>query len=155
MNLFKTIFYTIVISIFLVSCKKDPLPVLTLSADKIVFSNKTSTETISVSSNYNWSISNDSDWISITPTSSTGESTVKISATENNTDSDRTTNLVVTTGKEGTPSYLRKVISNRCSVYAKQICHAFLRHPKSIIIEYHFNTCFALCCFIQQYVGFQ
>ena len=61
MNLFKTIFYTIVISIFLVSCKKDPLPVLTLSADKIVFSNKTSTETISVSSNFNWSISNDSE----------------------------------------------------------------------------------------------
>lgn len=111
MNLFKKIFYIIIGSIFLVSCKKDPLPVLTLSADKIVFSNKTSTETISVSSNYNWSISNDSDWISITPTSSTGESTVKISATENNTDSDRTTNLVVTTGKEGTPSYLRKVIS--------------------------------------------
>ena len=50
---------------------------------------------------------------------------------------------------------LRKVISNRCSVYAKQICHAFLRHPKCLVVEYHFNTGFTLCCFIQQYVGFQ
>ena len=53
MNLFKTIFYTIVISIFLVSFKKDPLPVLTLSADKIVFSNKTSTANNDVRSNDN------------------------------------------------------------------------------------------------------
>jgi len=43
---------------------------------------------------------------------------------------------------------LRKVISNRCSVHAKQVRHTFLRHPKCLVVEYYFNTSFALCCLV-------
>lgn len=61
------------------------------------FSHLDGNATISVASNASWSAVDDSDWISISPSSSTGNGAVSVSVTENTGDSARTGSVTFST----------------------------------------------------------
>lgn len=63
-------------------------------------------EQISISSNCNWSISNEADWLTVTPSSGRNNESVTLTAVKNNTGKERSTELTITGGS----NLMRKVI---------------------------------------------
>lgn len=103
-------FLFVLLLVVSVSCKKDPPPVLTISSEQLTLDYTASTSTITIKSNYSWSLSSSADWITVSPMSSLNESSVTVVAKENKTYESRSADIVVSTGKDGTESFLRKTI---------------------------------------------
>ncbi len=75
------------------------LPTLTLSTSIISLSNENNTATFDITSNSTWSISNNSDWLTISKLSGTGNSLISITAAENMTVSER--NAIISIDVDG------------------------------------------------------
>ncbi|MDD2492205.1 MAG: BACON domain-containing carbohydrate-binding protein, partial [Bacteroidales bacterium] len=110
MKLIKNILIIGLVLLSLSSCKKDPPPVLTISVQNLSLGNISPSETISVESNYPWKLTCDASWISFTPSTGDGNATVTITAQDNLTEDERNANLIFTIGKEGSSTFLRKVV---------------------------------------------
>jgi hypothetical protein len=110
MKLIKNILVIGLVLLSLSSCKKDPPPVLTISVQNLSLGNISPSETISVESNYPWKLTCDASWISFTPSTGDGNATVTITAQDNLTEDERNANLIFTIGKEGSSTFLRKVV---------------------------------------------
>ena len=67
------------------SCKKDPPPVLTISSEQLTLAYTASTSTITIKSNYSWSLNSSADWLTVTPLSAVSESSVTVVSKENKT----------------------------------------------------------------------
>ncbi|WP_034228610.1 BACON domain-containing protein, partial [Aquimarina pacifica] len=62
------------------------------------FSANGGTQTSAVTSNVNWTVSENSNWVSITPTSGSDNGTISITAAENTNTTTRTATITVSGG---------------------------------------------------------
>ena len=129
-KIFKTL--QILAILFLASCEKDLPPVLKLSSQSIIFGNSSPSETITVESNYPWKISCDQSWIKFSPSTGDGNVVVNISGDSNLGEVERNANLIFTIGKEGSKSFLRKVVKITQSFPQLTIATDYINFEKSI-----------------------
>ncbi len=78
-----------------VTVTQAPTPVLTVSPDNRAVSNLSGTTTFSVTSNVNWSVSDDATWLTVSPASGSGNGTLTASFTENTSASQRVGTITV------------------------------------------------------------
>jgi hypothetical protein len=113
----KVLKYTAVLLVLVLfaSCKKDPPPVLNVSVATVDVHNTQGTGTVSVTANAAWASNLTGTWFSISPSSGNGDAVITVTAQNNLTRADRTASIILTTGQEGKPNYLRKIITIRQS----------------------------------------
>lgn len=77
-------------------------PETTLSVDptSLSFEAKGGSKDIIITSNTSWKVSTSAEWFAVNQSSGEGNSTITITALENNTDSQRTATMVFTYGKK-------------------------------------------------------
>ena len=65
------------------SCKESIPQTISLSESIVEFSAAASTKTVEVTSNADWTVAEDADWLTVTPSEATGDQTVEITVTLN------------------------------------------------------------------------
>lgn len=68
-----------------------------VSTTDVAFSSATSTETLNITSNDTWEVKSKPDWISLNTMSGSGDATLRLTATENNTTTARQGELIIET----------------------------------------------------------
>lgn len=113
----KKLTYLLLISLIVVaaSCKKDPPPVLNVSSATVNVPNNQGTGTISLTANAAWTSTLTGTWFSISPSAGNGDAVITITAQNNLTRTERSASIILTTGQEGKPNYLRKIVTVRQS----------------------------------------
>lgn len=92
-------YWTILLSIFFMfsSCKEDKF--LNVNADSIEFEGSGGNVTFSISSNDSWSISLPDEWVSVSPEIGTGNMDITVTAKENMTYDNRSTQMIIITSE--------------------------------------------------------
>ena len=86
---------SLIVAIFIISCKKDVPATLTLSTNLTDIANVDGSVQISVTSNNNWTATISDIWCTITPKSGKGNGVITVTATNNFTTGSRTASLQV------------------------------------------------------------
>lgn len=77
---------------------KEEDPFIELNADVLAFTSEGGSQTISVSSNGDWSVSGESEWCSLSPKTGSGNATVTVTVTENLSSTEQKAVLTFTCG---------------------------------------------------------
>ncbi|PKP41858.1 MAG: hypothetical protein CVT93_06475 [Bacteroidetes bacterium HGW-Bacteroidetes-10] len=115
MKRLSSFFLALFLLLAVTACKKDPPPVLNVSSPNIDVQNSQGTGTVSITANAAWVTTLTGTWFSISPSSGSGDAVITITAQNNLTSSDRSASIIITTGQEGKPNYLRKLVTVRQS----------------------------------------
>ena len=89
------------LSVGLSSCGDDPDPELTVSRDKLDFTENADSKSFSITSNVGWTIVANRDWITVNPSSGSDNGTIYVDVEENKDLSDRSGRITITASEGG------------------------------------------------------
>lgn len=101
-NTLKKIFpfsiFLILITLLLLSCKKDPAPELNIAISSLTVQNKSGSEKVTFTCNGKWSVSSSETWFTVSPSFGNGNGEVTVTYTDNQALEERKGNINFTTG---------------------------------------------------------
>ena len=97
----KNLLATCLVVLFGITACKEDNKTLTLSTNKVEFDAESSTQIVNVTSNTNWVISTGGGWYKVETSGDNGNGAITITVEANNTSSERTANILVTSLSAG------------------------------------------------------